>query len=75
METRVKERIRRRKHTTKGRFTCTEHTRNDGKITSKSGLVLNGVSYYGEPRTARSGEKLVVKSTVVPQRSARVWDR
>ena len=27
---------------------------NDGK-TSKSGLALNGTSYYGKPRTARSG--------------------
>ena len=28
---------------------------NDGKTTSKSGLALNGTSYYGKPRTARSG--------------------
>ena len=28
---------------------------NDGKTTSKSGLVLNGIYYYGKPRTARSG--------------------
>ena len=28
---------------------------NDGKTTSKSGLALNGISYYGKPRTARSG--------------------
>ena len=27
---------------------------NDGKITSKSALALNGI-YYGKPRTARSG--------------------
>ena len=29
---------------------------NDGKTTSKSGLALNGISYYEKPRTARSGE-------------------
>ena len=28
---------------------------NDRKTTSKSGLALNGISYYGKPRTARSG--------------------
>ena len=28
---------------------------NDGKTTSKSGPALNGISYYGKPRTARSG--------------------
>ena len=28
---------------------------NDGKTTSESGLALNGISYYGKPRTARSG--------------------
>ena len=28
---------------------------NDRKTTSKSGLALNGTSYYGKPRTARSG--------------------
>ena len=28
---------------------------NDGKTTPKSGLALNGVSYYGKPRTSRSG--------------------
>ena len=28
---------------------------NDGKATSKSGLALNGISYYGKLRTARSG--------------------
>ena len=27
---------------------------NDGKTTSKSGLALNGISYYGKLRTARS---------------------
>ena len=27
---------------------------NDGKTTSKSGVVLDGISYYGKPRTARS---------------------
>ena len=32
---------------------------NDGKTTSMIGLAFNGISYYG---------KLVVKSTVVPQR-------
>ena len=28
---------------------------NDGKITSKSGLALNGISHYGKPRTGSSG--------------------
>ena len=28
---------------------------NDRKITSKSGLALNGISYYGKPRISRSG--------------------
>ena len=28
---------------------------NDGKTTSKSGLALNGTSYYGKSRTVRSG--------------------
>ena len=28
---------------------------NDGKTTSKSGLALNGLYYYGILRTARSG--------------------
>ena len=28
---------------------------NDGKTTSKSGLALNGIPYYENPRTARSG--------------------
>ena len=28
---------------------------NDGKTTSKSGLALNGTSYYGKLRTASSG--------------------
>ena len=28
---------------------------NDGETTSKSGLALNGIYYYGKPRTARSG--------------------
>ena len=28
---------------------------NDGKTRSKSGLALNGIAYYGKPRTARSG--------------------
>ena len=28
---------------------------NDGKTTSKSELALNGISYYGKLRTARSG--------------------
>ena len=46
---------------------------NDGKPKSKSGLAFNGVSYYGKLRTV-SG-KLVVKSTVVPQQSARLQNR
>ena len=29
----------------------------DEKTTSKSGLALNGIPYYGKPRTARSGGK------------------
>ena len=28
---------------------------NDGKTTSKSGLALNGISYYGKLRTTKSG--------------------
>ena len=28
---------------------------NDGKTTPKSGLDLNGASYYGKLRTARNG--------------------
>ena len=47
---------------------------NDEK-TSKSSLALNRISYSGKPRTARSGGKLVVKFTMVPQRSARLRDR
>ena len=47
----------------------------NGKTASKSGLALNGISYRRKPRTARMGRKLVVKSTVVPQRSARLRDR
>ena len=48
---------------------------NDGKTTSKSGLALNEISYYGKSRTVSEWRKLVVKSTVVPQRSARLRDR
>ena len=29
--------------------------RNDGKITSKNGLALTGISYGGKLRTARNG--------------------
>ena len=32
-----------------------EDRENDGKTTSKSGLALNEISYYGKLRTARSG--------------------
>ena len=28
---------------------------NNGKTTSKNGLALNGIPYYGKSRTARSG--------------------
>ena len=28
---------------------------NDGKTASKSGLALNGIYFYGKPRTSRSG--------------------
>ena len=48
---------------------------NDGKTTSKSGLALNGITYYRKPRTREEWRKLVAKSTVVPQRSARLRDR
>ena len=48
---------------------------NDGKTTSKSGLALNGISYYGKAENREEWRKLVVKSTVVPQRSARLRDR
>ena len=27
---------------------------NDGKTTSKRGLALNGIYYYGKPRTAKT---------------------
>ena len=49
--------------------------KNDGKTTSKSGLALSGIYYYGKPRTARGGGSWLQKSTVMPQRSARLWDR
>ena len=39
------------------------------KTTLKSGLALNGTAYCGKLRTTR---KVVVKSAVVPQRSARL---
>ena len=48
---------------------------NDGKTTSKSGVALNGIYCYGKLKTAEGWRTLVVKSTVVPQRSARLWDR
>ena len=48
---------------------------NDGKTTSKSGLTLNGISYYKKPTNLEECKELVVKSTVVPQRSARLRDR
>ena len=32
-----------------------EDKENDGKTTSKCGLALSGIPYYGKPRTARSG--------------------
>ena len=46
---------------------------NDGKTTSKSGLALNVIPRKADNRD--EWRKLVVKSTVVPQRSARLWDR
>ena len=48
---------------------------NDGKTTSKSGLALNGISYYEKAENREECRKLVVKSTVMPQRSARLRDR
>ena len=49
---------------------------NNGKTTSKSGLALNGICYYGKSRTPRSGGSwLYIKSTVVPQQSAKPRDR
>ena len=48
---------------------------NDGETASKSGLALNVIYYYGKPRTFEEWRKLVVKSTVVPQRSTRLRDR
>ena len=48
---------------------------NDGKTTSKSGLALHGMYYYAEAENREEWGKLVVKSTVVPQRSARLRDR
>ena len=46
---------------------------NDGKSTSRSGLALNGILWKTENR--EEWRKLVVKSTVVPQQSARLLDR
>ena len=46
---------------------------NDGKTTSKSELALNGTSRKAE--NCEEWRKLVVKSTVVPQRSARLRNR
>ena len=49
---------------------------NDGKTTSNSGLALNGLYCYRQLLENREEwRKLVVKSTVVPQRSARPPDR
>ena len=36
---------------------------------------MNGISYYGKLKNREEWRKLVVKSTVVPQRSARLRDR
>ena len=41
----------------------------------KEWTCLNGISYYGNPENREEWRKLVVKSTVVPQRSARLRDR
>ena len=46
---------------------------NDGKTTSKNRLALNSLLRKAENR--EGWRKLVVKSTVVPHRSARLWNR
>ena len=48
---------------------------NGGMTTSKSGLALDGTPYYGKAQNLEEWRKLVVKSPVVPQRSARLRDR
>ena len=45
---------------------------NDGKTTSKSGLTLNGISYYGKPRTAGSGGSWLQNLQWCPDGSARL---
>ena len=46
----------------------------DLPLSSKNGLALNGISYR-KAENREEWRKLVVKSTVVPQRSARLRDR
>ena len=58
-----------------GRRRSRQSRGNDGKTTSKSGLALKGTAFYGKLRTTRSGGNWLVKSTVVPQRSARLRGR
>ena len=48
---------------------------NNGKTTSRSGLALNGINYYEKAENREEWRKLVLKSTVVPQWSARLRDR
>ena len=48
---------------------------NDGKTTSESGLALIGISYCRKLENSEEWRKLVIKSPVVPQQSARPWDR
>ena len=48
---------------------------NDEKTTSKSGLALNGILLLRKAENLEEWRKLVVKSTVVLQRSARLRDR
>ena len=43
-----------------------EADRGNDRKTSKSGLALNGIWYYGKTRTVSKWRKPVVKSTVVP---------
>ena len=48
---------------------------NDGKTTSKSGLALEWNIILRKAENREEWRKLVVKSTVVPQRSTRLRNR
>ena len=48
---------------------------NDGKTTSKSGLAFERNILLRKAENREEWRKLVVKSTVVPEKSAKVRDR